>query len=61
MKYIGILMIVIGALILVASYATDRFMNSGTVDENWIQVLAMAIIIAGVPTHIYVTGKSTKA
>lgn len=61
MKYLGIIMIVIGALIMVASYATDRFMNSGTVDQNWIQVLAMLFIIFGVPTHIYVTGKSSKA
>ena len=61
MKYFGIIMIVIGALIMVASYATDRFMNSGTVDQNWIQVLAMLFIIFVVPTHIYVTGKSSKA
>ncbi|MDE5560615.1 MAG: hypothetical protein K2J00_02245 [Bacteroidaceae bacterium] len=61
MKYTGIIMIVVGALILVLSYATDRFLNSGTVDQNWIQGLALLLIIAGVPTHIHVTGKSSKA
>jgi hypothetical protein len=61
MKYIGIIMIVLGALILVLSYATDRFMSSGTVDQNWIQILALVFIIAGVPTHIHVTGKASKA
>lgn len=54
-------MIVIGALILVLSYATDRFLNSGAVDQNWIQGLALLLIFAGVPTHIHVTGKSSKA
>ena len=54
-------MIVLGALILVLSYATDRFMSSGTVDQNWIQILALVFIIAGVPTHIHVTGKASKA
>ena len=61
MKYIGIIMIVIGALILVASYLTDRFLNSGSVDQNWVQILALVIIIFGVPTHIHVTGKASKA
>ena len=61
MKYIGIIMIVIGALILVLSYATDRFLNSGTVDQNWIQGLAILLIIAGLPTHIHGTGKASKA
>lgn len=61
MKYIGIIMIVIGALILVLSYATDKFMSSGAVDQNWIQILALVFIIAGVPTHIHVTGKASKA
>ena len=61
MKYTGIIMIVIGALILLLSYVTDRFLNSGTVDQNWVQGLAMLLIIAGVPTHIHVVGKASKA
>jgi hypothetical protein len=61
MKYLGIIMIVIGALIMVASYASDKFFNSGTVDMNWLQILAMLFIVFGVPTHIHVTGKSSKA
>ncbi|MBQ5912276.1 MAG: hypothetical protein IIW93_04165 [Bacteroidaceae bacterium] len=61
MKYTGIIMIVIGALILLISYASDRFLGSGAVDQNWIQGLAMLLIIAAVPTHIHVTGKASKA
>jgi hypothetical protein len=61
MKYLGIIMLVIGALILVLSYATDKFLNSGAVDHNWIQGIALLFIIAAVPTHIHVTGKATKA
>ena len=61
MKYIGIVMIVIGALVEVFSYVTDRFMNSGAVDQNWVQGLALLLIIAGLITHIRVTGKSSKA
>jgi hypothetical protein len=54
-------MIVIGALVEVLSYVTDRFMNSGAVDQNWVQGLALLLIIAGLITHIRVTGKSSKA
>lgn len=54
-------MIVIGALIIVLSYTTDRFLNSGAVDQNWIQGIALLLIIAGLPTHIHVVGKSSKA
>ncbi|MBR5466924.1 MAG: hypothetical protein IKU79_05940 [Bacteroidaceae bacterium] len=61
MKYIGIILIVLGTLILVLSYVTDKFLNSGAVDQNWIQGLAILLIIAGVPTHIHVTGKASKA
>ena len=61
MKYTGIIMIVIGALIIALSYTTDRFLNSGAVDQNWIQGIALLLIIAGVPTHIHVVGKSSKA
>ena len=61
MKYTGIILIVIGALILVLSYTTDKFLNSGSVDCNWIQLIGLALIIAGVPTHIHVVGKASKA
>lgn len=54
-------MIVIGALILVLSYALDHFLGLGTVDQNWIQILALALIILGVPVHIHVVGKDSKA
>ena len=57
MKYIGIIMIVIGALIMVLSYASDRFMNSGAVDQNWVQGLSLVMIIAGLVAHIQVTRK----
>ncbi len=61
MKYFGIVMIVIGALIMVLSYVADSFLGWGTTDNNLVQVFAMLAIIAGVPVHIHVTGKSSKA
>ncbi len=61
MKYFGIVMIVIGALILVLSYVLDKFLGIGAVDQNWVQGLALLLIIAGVPVHIHVTGKKSKA
>jgi hypothetical protein len=61
MKFICIILIVLGALILVLSYVTDKYLNSGAVDQNWILGLAWLLIIAGVPTHIHVIGKSSKA
>lgn len=60
-KIIGIIMIVIGALILVLSYVLDHFFGMGTVDQNWIQIIALILIIVGVPVHIHVVGKGSKA
>lgn len=60
-KIIGIIMIVIGALILVLSYALDHFFGMGTVDNNLIQIVALGLIIVGVPVHIHVVGKGSKA
>ncbi len=61
MKNIGIIMVVVGALILVFSYAADKFLNAGTTDMNCIQIIAMALIIAAIPVHIHVIGKKSKA
>lgn len=61
MKYAGIIMIVLGALVLVLSYTTDKFLSSGAVDQNWVQGLALLLICGGLPVHIHVTGKSSKA
>ena len=47
-----IIMFVIGALALVLSYASDRFLSSGTVDYNWIQILSFLLIVAGLVAHI---------
>ncbi len=46
---------------MVLSYAADSFLGWGTTDKNWVQIFAMVAIIAGVPVHIHVTGKSSKA
>ena len=60
MNKTGIIMIVIGALALVLSYASDRFFSSGTVDYNWIQILSFLLIIAGLVAHILLNKKDGK-
>ncbi len=49
-NYIGIAGIVLGALILVISYFTKTL-----VDYNWVQILALLFIVAGIVGHIIVT------
>lgn len=49
-NYIGIAAIVVGALILVISYFTNTL-----VDYNWVQLLALLFIVAGIVGHIIVT------
>ncbi len=49
-NYIGIVLIVLGALLLVVSYF------SGTlVDYNWVNILALLLVIVGIVAHIIVT------
>ena len=60
MNKTGIIMIVIGALALVLSYASDRFLGSGTVDYNWIQILSFLLIAAGLVAHILLNKKDGK-
>ena len=58
MKYTGIIMIVVGALALVFSYLSDRYLGSGTVDYNWVQGIPMLLIIAGLVVHIIMSRKA---
>ena len=51
-KYLGIILIVLGALLLVISYLTKEL-----VDYNWYQILCLLLIIGGIITHIVVTKK----
>ena len=51
-KYLGIILIVLGALLLVISYLTKEL-----VDYNWYQVLCLLLIIGGIITHIAVSKK----
>lgn len=51
-KYIGIGLVVLGALLLVLSYFADFK------DYNWYQGLCFLLIVAGVITHIIQTKKS---
>ena len=60
MKYTGIIMIVVGALALVFSYLSDRYLGSGTVDNNWIQGIPMLLIIAGLIVHIIMSRRAVK-
>ena len=51
-KYLGILLIVLGALMLIISYFVDL------VDYNWYNVGALLLIIIGLIAHIQVTKKA---
>ncbi len=53
-------MIVVGALALVFSYLSDRYLGSGTVDYNWVQGIPMLLIIAGLVVHIIMSRKAVK-
>ena len=48
-KYIGILMIIVGAIVLVISYLMQW------VDNNIIQFSALALMILGLIAHIVIT------
>ena len=51
-KYLGILLIVLGALLLIVSYFADF------VDYNWYNVGAWLLIIVGLIVHIQVSKKA---
>ena len=51
-KYLGILLIVLGALLLIVSYFADF------VDYNWYNVGALLLIIVGWIVHIQVSKKA---
>ena len=50
-KYIGILLIVLGALVLLVSYFAQW------VDYNPVQFTGLGLIIAGLIAHIFITKK----
>lgn len=49
-NYMGIVAIVLGAILLVISYLTGSL-----VDYNWVQILALLLIVAGIVAHIIIT------
>ena len=51
-QYLGILLIVLGALLLIVSYFADF------VDYNWYNVGALLLIIVGLIVHIQVSKKA---
>lgn len=51
---LGILMIIVGTIMLVASYVENGYL----VDCNWWGILALVIIIAGIVSHIAITKRS---
>lgn len=51
-KNLGIILIVLGALLLICSYAFSLE------DYNFYNIGALLLIIAGIVTHIYVTKRS---
>ena len=57
MKYYGLIGVVLGALVLVISYMSDKYLDSGATDINWIQGLGFLLIVAGFITHIVINKK----
>ncbi|MBO4612564.1 MAG: hypothetical protein J5671_05265 [Bacteroidaceae bacterium] len=51
-KYLGILLIVLGAIVLLISYFAQL------VDFNPVQFTGLFLIVAGLIAHIYITKKS---
>ena len=51
-NYAGIILIVLGALLLIISYAADL------TDYNWYQLICLLLIIGGIVTHILVNKKA---
>jgi hypothetical protein len=49
--YYGIICAILGALILILSYLFDG------VDYNWIQFLAVLLVVAGIGLHIHLNYK----
>lgn len=56
-KYLGIILVVLGALMLVISYFVDRLRWADLVDHNIYQVLALFLIIGGIVAHIVINKK----
>jgi protein-S-isoprenylcysteine O-methyltransferase Ste14 len=54
-KYIGVMLVALGALLLILS-AFVPFMND-LADQNWYTWGSVVIIIAGLLTHIFVNKK----
>lgn len=52
-KYLGVLLIVVGTIMLVISYVSQTM-----IDWNWYQLLSIVIIILGVAMHIVFLKKS---
>ncbi len=53
-NYLGVLLIVLGAIILFVSHLMEW------VDDNWNLFLALGLIIGGLIAHIYLTKKADK-
>lgn len=56
-KYLGILLIVLGALVLLISYLSTNFGYS-LVDCNPVQFGALALILIGLIAHISITRRT---
>ncbi len=52
-KYLGVLLIVVGTIMLVVSYLSQTL-----IDWNWYQLLSLVIIILGVGLHIFMLKKN---
>lgn len=52
-KYLGVLLIVLGTIMLVVSYLSETM-----VDWNWFQFTSLGIILCGVVVHTILLKKS---
>lgn len=59
-KNLGIIMIVLGAVLLLIAYISDKYAGTELCESagNWYTVLSLLIIIAGIIAHINITKKN---
>ncbi len=58
-KYLGIILIALGALVLLTSYLLTAYAGQSLVDYNSVQFCGLGLCIAGLIAHIVIT-KRTK-
>ena len=54
MKYIGICLIILGAIVLLGSFINSAYLGGGSVDQNYVQFGGLGLILVGFVAHILI-------